>query len=41
MSDNGNEKPPLLKNWTNVYALVIGVEVIVILFLYFFTQYFK
>lgn len=35
------EKPPILKTWTNLYALVIGVLVIVIVVLYLLTQYFK
>jgi hypothetical protein len=35
------EKPPILKSWRNVYTLVVVVEIIVVLFLYFFTQYFK
>lgn len=36
-----NESPPFLKNWRNVYVLVIAVEVVIIVALYFFTQYFK
>jgi len=35
------EPSPILKTWKNVYALVIGVLVVVIIFLYLFTQYFK
>lgn len=35
------EKPPILGTWKNVYALVIGVLVAVIIFLYIFTQYFE
>jgi hypothetical protein len=35
------ERSPILKSWKNVYALVIGTLVAVIVFLYFFTQYFK
>jgi len=36
-----DENPPILKTWRNVYTLVIVVEMVVVLFLYFFTQYFK
>jgi hypothetical protein len=35
------EKPPILKTWNNVYSLLIGVLVAVIIGMYFFTQYFK
>jgi len=35
------EKSPILKSWRNVYALVIGVLVAVIILLYFFTQNYK
>jgi len=35
------ENPPILGTWTNVYTLVIVVEIIVILFLYFFTHNFS
>ena len=41
MSEQDDENPPILKTWRNVYTLVIVVEVAVIIFLYFFTQYFK
>ncbi len=35
------EQPPILKTWANVYALVIGVLVLIIVSLYLFTSYFK
>jgi cell division protein FtsN len=35
------EKSPILKSWRNVYALVIGVLITVIISLYFFTQHYK
>jgi len=35
------DKSPILKSWKNVYALVIGVLICVIVFLYFFTQHYK
>ncbi len=35
------ENPPILKTWNNLYALVIGVLVVVIVLLYFFTKYFE
>lgn len=35
------EKPPILKTWSNVYLLVIGTLVAIIISLYFFTQYYK
>jgi uncharacterized membrane protein YgaE (UPF0421/DUF939 family) len=35
------EKSPILKSWRNVYALVIGVLIAVIVSLYFFTQHYK
>lgn len=41
MNKQEEEKSPILKNWKNVYALVIGVLVIVIVFLYLLTQHFK
>jgi len=41
MPETEDENSPILKNWRNVYVLVIAVEVLVVSFLYFFTQYFK
>ncbi len=35
------EQPPILKSWPNVYALVIGVLILVIISLYIFTCYYK
>jgi uncharacterized membrane protein YgaE (UPF0421/DUF939 family) len=35
------EKSPILKSWRNVYALVIGVLIAVIVSLYLFTQHYK
>jgi hypothetical protein len=35
------EKPPILKTWKNLYALVIGVLVILIVVFYLFTKHFK
>jgi hypothetical protein len=35
------EKPPILNSWRNLYALVIGVLVVIIVLLYCFTQYFQ
>ncbi len=35
------EKPPILKTWKNVYLLVIGTLVVIIVSLYLFTQYYK
>jgi hypothetical protein len=35
------EPSPILKNWRNVYLLVIGVLIFVIVSLYLFTQYYK
>ncbi|MES2131500.1 MAG: hypothetical protein V4506_04065 [Bacteroidota bacterium] len=35
------EKSPILGSWQNVYALVIGVLVVVIVFLYFITEHYK
>jgi hypothetical protein len=35
-----DEKPPFLNTWTNVYLLLVAVLVLVILALYFITQYF-
>lgn len=34
-------KPPFLKKWSTVYGFIIGTLVVVIVALYFFTQYFK
>jgi hypothetical protein len=39
--NNEEEKSPILGSWRNVYALVIGVLVVVIVLLYAFTQCFK
>ena len=34
------EDPPILGSWKNVYALVIGVLAVMIIFFYLFTRYF-
>jgi hypothetical protein len=36
-----DEKPPFLKTWRNVYALVIGTLVVLIILFYLFTKYFE
>jgi hypothetical protein len=36
-----DQKPPILNSWFNLYALVIGVLVVVIILLYAFTNYFQ
>jgi hypothetical protein len=41
MNHQEEEKSPILKSWRNVYALVIGVLIVVIISLYFFTQHYK
>lgn len=35
------EKPPILRTWRNVYALVIGVLVLLMVLFYFFTKHFE
>lgn len=34
-------KKLFFKKWTNVYAFVIFILIVIIISLYFFTQYFK
>ncbi|MES2762123.1 MAG: hypothetical protein V4677_07950 [Bacteroidota bacterium] len=41
MDNEEENRSPILGSWKNVYALVIGVLVAVIVFLYFFTQHYK
>jgi hypothetical protein len=41
MDEKENEDPPILKKWRNVYILVIGTELAVIIILYLITGYFK
>jgi len=41
MKNEEENKSPILGSWKNVYALVIGVLVAVIISLYFFTQHYK
>lgn len=41
MNKQEEEKSPILKSWRNVYALVIGILIVVIISLYFFTQHYK
>lgn len=36
-----SDKPPILKSWKNVYALVIGVLALLIVLFYFFTRHFE
>jgi len=38
MSD---EKPPVGGRWRNLYALVIGVLIVLIVFFYFFARHFS
>ena len=37
----GNEKPPFLGTWKNVYILVVGALVLQIVIYYLFTKYFE
>ncbi|MBL7937316.1 MAG: hypothetical protein JNM51_16015 [Bacteroidia bacterium] len=41
MNQQEEEKSPILKSWHNVYALVIGVLLAVIVSLYLFTQHYR
>jgi hypothetical protein len=41
MEKHEEEPSPILKSWINVYVLVIGTLVVIMIALYFFTQYFK
>jgi len=41
MKNEEENKSPILGSWKNVYALVIGLLVAVIISLYFFTQHYK
>lgn len=41
MEKHEEEPSPILKSWSNVYALVIGTLLAVMLFLYLFTNHFK
>ena len=41
MTDNNEEKSPILGSWRNVYLLVAGTLAAVILFFYFFTRHFQ
>ncbi len=41
MQNEEEEKSPILGSWRNVYALVIGVLVLIIVLLYVFTQQYQ
>ncbi len=41
MINEEEEKSPILGSWRNVYALVIGVLVLIIVLLYLFTQQYQ
>jgi hypothetical protein len=41
MTQAEDEKPPILKSWRQVYALVLITEAVILIFLYLFTRYFK
>jgi len=41
MQNEEEEKSPILGSWRNVYALVIGVLLIIIVLLYIFTQQYQ
>jgi hypothetical protein len=40
-NEEEEEKSPILGSWRNVYALVIGVLVLIIVLLYVFTQQYQ
>ncbi len=40
MQEN-EEKPPFLKSWVNVYALVAGTLIVLMVLFYLFSEYFK
>jgi hypothetical protein len=39
--EENNEKPPFLNSWRNVYALVIGTLVVLMILFYLFTKHFE
>ena len=41
LNNEEEEKSPILGSWRNVYALVIGVLVLIIVLLYIFTQQYQ
>ena len=41
MKEAGEEKPPILGTWTNLYLLLAGVLVVLIILFYFFTKHFE
>lgn len=41
MTNEEEEKSPILGSWRNVYALVIAVLVVIIVLLYLFTQQYQ
>ena len=41
INEEEEEKSPILGSWRNVYALVIGVLVLIIVLLYIFTQHYQ
>ena len=41
MKEPESENPPFLRSWKNIYILVIAVEVLIIVSLYFFTAHYK
>jgi hypothetical protein len=41
MQNEEEEKSPILGSWRHVYALVIGVLVLIIVLLYVFTQQYQ
>ena len=38
---NNENKPPLFKNWTSWYAVVLGFLILLIILIYFFTKAFS
>jgi hypothetical protein len=41
MHNEEEEKSPILGSWRNVYTLVIGVLVVIIILLYIFTKQYQ
>lgn len=35
------DKPPIFTTWNQLYAFVIGVFIVLVVLLYFFTSYFS
>ena len=41
MKEADEERPPVLGTWRNIYGVLVGALILLVIFFYFFTKHFE